>query len=440
MTTGPTTARAWCQALGHQCVFVNGTVISQPSSSIIGIVLGLVYIASGVFTLRANAKRGPFWAWTKGRDETGFGDQARERCCALYGACLLIWGFALFAATASYQAFTYQLQCEDLDTPCVDPKTMEVLYDVDVNGAASVYLLLQTIGHYCLVVGDACRALRRYLRPVIVSSVIVTALYALWCFTVTLHGYTDLYSASLVIALPSLVAQGLLNSWVRARLRATLPPPRASARARRSRQPRRRALCSCVGAGALRPAAACLLVRAYRLVRGLHRDGKWRERGGRLCLEWHLVPRERRAPRHTAAIRPVNVLGLALRGGRAARHRVRDRTHGGAQDGHSDHFHFSVTRATPAIAPSALSRSGLGHARPRGAWRRLELSCYVMVPLQHTRHRCRRWWWWLSWYPLSGRRRSAHSSNPALFEDGFTACVTVCSTSSHTATQPTMRP
>lgn len=98
-----TSPREWCAALEHPCVFVNGTVISQPTSSIIGVVLGVAYLISGAFTIRANHKRGVLWAWTKGKEEeTGFGDKAREFCRELYGVTLIVWGAALFFATASY--------------------------------------------------------------------------------------------------------------------------------------------------------------------------------------------------------------------------------------------------------------------------------------------------------------------------------------------------
>jgi hypothetical protein len=33
-----------------------------------------------------------------------------------------------------------------------------------------------------------------------------------------------------------------------------------------------------------------------------------------------------------------------------------------------------------------------------GANQVMVMLCYVMVPIQHPRQRCRRWGWWLSWY------------------------------------------
>lgn len=86
---------------------------------------------------------------------------------------------------------------------------------MDVNWAAITYLILQTVGHHLLVVGDVFRAARRYVRLAIAVSVALTLAYALWCFTVDVHNTVDLYSASLVIAAPTLAAQGFLSGWVR---------------------------------------------------------------------------------------------------------------------------------------------------------------------------------------------------------------------------------
>jgi hypothetical protein len=212
-----TTPREWCSALSHPCAFVNGTLIAQPSSSIIGVVLGLAYLIGGVLILRANNRRGTFWAWTPGReDETGFGDRARERCRFLYGITMLIFGVALFFATASYQTFTYQLNCRSLDDPCIDPQTMELSYAVDINPAGIIYLVLQVIGSYCLLLGDTYRALRRYKNAVLAVSTALVALFVLWVATVRQHGYSDLYSASLVFIVPGVLAQLILNAYVRA--------------------------------------------------------------------------------------------------------------------------------------------------------------------------------------------------------------------------------
>mmetsp|Transcript_3651 Transcript_3651/g.12161 ORF Transcript_3651/g.12161 Transcript_3651/m.12161 type:complete len:302 (-) Transcript_3651:271-1176(-) len=207
------TPQEWCDALGYPCAFIGGTIIAQPSSTLLTLVLALDHLLFGVLVLRENRRRGTLWAWTKGHPETGFGDEARERCRAFYGWAMVIWAIAVVFAAAAYQAFTYQLQCTGA-TPCLDADGRPTL-SPDVSVAAFVYLILQCLGQHTLIVGDAYRALRRYAVPVALYGLVATGGYAAFVILFPRHGYDELFMILFAFSAPIILGQLYLQARVR---------------------------------------------------------------------------------------------------------------------------------------------------------------------------------------------------------------------------------
>ena len=124
--------RDWCRALGVPCSRINGVVVSQPSSTAICAVIGALYLIFGILCLVENKRRGARWGWvdfhldeflgrpSKIRPGAETTDATKERCRFLYGAALIFNFFCLVFATASYQSFSYQLNCQS-GSACIHP-------------------------------------------------------------------------------------------------------------------------------------------------------------------------------------------------------------------------------------------------------------------------------------------------------------------------------
>eukprot|EP00192_Tetraselmis_astigmatica_P012756 CAMPEP_0117693100 /NCGR_PEP_ID=MMETSP0804-20121206/26688_1 /TAXON_ID=1074897 /ORGANISM="Tetraselmis astigmatica, Strain CCMP880" /LENGTH=391 /DNA_ID=CAMNT_0005506607 /DNA_START=131 /DNA_END=1306 /DNA_ORIENTATION=+ len=236
-----TPPEVWCDALKQPCLFPAGlAVLSQPSSTYICLALVLLYFIFGCM-LFAEARYGQQEVTPTTRDPlkrrlvasfaplsycrcfgvasdspsrrlpVGWKDIHKSRLC--YAWSLMWFGVAVTSACVSYQTFTWQLNCRGRDAPCVGPEG-DPLYAADTNPAALVYLILQVASYHLLVVGDAYRALRLYVKPVAIYSVLVTVFYACWCFTVQLHGHDNLFMASLWVSIPPVVGSVILNAIV----------------------------------------------------------------------------------------------------------------------------------------------------------------------------------------------------------------------------------
>lgn len=193
-----TTMREWCDALAHPC-YVHERCdllsISQPSSTGISLLLCTSYLLSGCAIARRNTRR--------------------EVCRSYYAAAMGVWATALLFATASYQAYTYQLQCQHREDACierVDGGEVRTRYAADDNWAAIVYLVLQLVGHHLLVVGDAHRIDR--VAPTALACAAITFAFVAFVSTVRLHGVTQLYEVSLLAASPSFACQVWYNCRV----------------------------------------------------------------------------------------------------------------------------------------------------------------------------------------------------------------------------------
>eukprot|EP00951_Prasinocladus_malaysianus_P031865 scaffold307822_cov42-Prasinocladus_malaysianus.AAC.1 len=104
----------------------------------------------------------PHFAWLLGKpvpDAVPFREV--HRCRMFYALGVLGYGLATLAATAGYQALTWQLYCQANSEPCID-QAGEPTYNEHNNSAAITYLILQTISFHVLTIGDLYRCLRRY--------------------------------------------------------------------------------------------------------------------------------------------------------------------------------------------------------------------------------------------------------------------------------------
>ena len=238
--TNSTSPGEWCDALTHPCLFPAGmAVFSQPSSTYICLALALLYYLFGIMVLvearygqqevtpttrdplknRLVASFAPLSYWCcqvaadspARRPATSWKEMHKSRLC--YGGSLVWFGVAVTSACISYQTFTWQLNCRGKE-PCVGTDG-DPLYAPDTNPAAFVYLILQVASYHLLVVGDAYRAMRLYVKPAAIYGVLVTLFYALWCFTVKWHGHTNLFMASLYVSAPPVFASVILNVIVR---------------------------------------------------------------------------------------------------------------------------------------------------------------------------------------------------------------------------------
>ena len=182
--------REWCNGLQHPCVIHDGysiLSISQPSSTIISLILCAMYIISAFVVAHLNVNL--------------------EVCRTYYVDALYVWAVALLFATCSYQAYTYQIQCQDRPDACIERVGSEVRvhYAADDNWVAIIYLVLQLCGHHLLVVGDAYRV--GHVVPTKIACGVITVAFVLFVLTVRLHRITALYLASLIAAAPSFACQ-----------------------------------------------------------------------------------------------------------------------------------------------------------------------------------------------------------------------------------------
>ena len=235
-----TTAEAWCDALNHPCLLFPDApglaVVSQPSSTYICVALAMLYFLFAGMLLqesrygqqeitprtrpplgkRLGASFAPVSSWcscgASRHHPVPFRQAHRSRLC--YAASVFGFGVAVSLACASYQTFTWQLNCRGIDRPCVGPEG-EPLYSPDTNPVAVGYLILQVASYHLMVVGDAYRALRRYVNAVALYSLFATALFAAWCLAVRIHGFEDLFAASLVVSAPPVLGSIALNGLVR---------------------------------------------------------------------------------------------------------------------------------------------------------------------------------------------------------------------------------
>ena len=131
------------------CAYIGGTLVSQPSSTAIVFVLGLMFFCGGCYLLCTHKI-----------------DGVRHWSRIWWGLSQTVWGISVFFAGVSFQAFTYQLDCVG-QYKCKD-----------ADWAALTYYALQNCGIQLFIVARAYRACRRHVIKAAIYSGGNAVLYA----------------------------------------------------------------------------------------------------------------------------------------------------------------------------------------------------------------------------------------------------------------------
>jgi hypothetical protein len=138
------TPENWCEF--QPCVTIKlaskDVILTQPSSTLIVYVLGILTIGVGL----------SFW-WLRG-------DQVSR---LWWGISLLLWGIGALLAGTSYQAFGYQIKCAGRET-CAWTSWWEV-----------IYLMLQQVSMDALLVAIACSCTEGKLQTVLLGYALTSA-------------------------------------------------------------------------------------------------------------------------------------------------------------------------------------------------------------------------------------------------------------------------
>ena len=117
------TPEQWCR--DRPCIDVGGTVLNEPTSTVLVFALAALWVASGVyFLVTARSQRSRTWL----------------------GAALILGGVGAAQAGVSYQAFSYALKCAGRDV-CLLTDGWEVGYSI--TQALSVSAMLVAVAYAC---------------------------------------------------------------------------------------------------------------------------------------------------------------------------------------------------------------------------------------------------------------------------------------------------
>ena len=121
--TTTTTPDEWCR--DRPCVDIGGTVLNEPSSTVLVFALAALWVASGIyFLVTARSQRSRQWL----------------------GGALILGGVGAAQAGVSYQAFSYALKCAGRDV-CLLTNGWEVGYSI--TQALSVSAMLVAVAYAC---------------------------------------------------------------------------------------------------------------------------------------------------------------------------------------------------------------------------------------------------------------------------------------------------
>ncbi len=121
--TTTTTPDEWCR--DRPCVDIGGTVLNEPSSTVLVFALAALWVASGIyFLVTARSQRSRQWL----------------------GGALILGGLGAAQAGVSYQAFSYELKCAGRDI-CLLTNGWEVGYSI--TQALSVSAMLVAVAYAC---------------------------------------------------------------------------------------------------------------------------------------------------------------------------------------------------------------------------------------------------------------------------------------------------
>ena len=122
-TSPPVTPEQWCQL--RPCVDVGGTVLNEPTSTVLVFLLAALWVASGVyFLVSARAQLSRRWL----------------------GVALVLGGIGAALAGVSYQAFSYAIKCAGRDA-CLLTSGWEVGYSI--AQALSVSAMVVAVAYAC---------------------------------------------------------------------------------------------------------------------------------------------------------------------------------------------------------------------------------------------------------------------------------------------------
>lgn len=117
----PTAPVEWCEQ--RPCVEMGGLVVAEPWSSVLVLVLALLWLGVGIYFLAT--RRG-------------------QRSRTWFGASLLLGGLAAGSAGISYQALSYELKCAGRDV-CVLTNGYEIAYSL--LQVASMSAMVVAVAH-----------------------------------------------------------------------------------------------------------------------------------------------------------------------------------------------------------------------------------------------------------------------------------------------------
>lgn len=173
-----TTPAQWCSQ--RPCVEMGGLVVAEPSSSLLVLVLALLWLGVGIYFLAT------------GR---------RQRSRMWFGLSLILGGVAAGSAGVSYQAFSYELKCAGRDA-CALTSGYEIAYSL--LQVASMSAMVVAVA-YALASARARRAITVYAALNLLVYVVVTIAGVLMPSAFLLS-----FELLLLFAVPALVIAAVL--------------------------------------------------------------------------------------------------------------------------------------------------------------------------------------------------------------------------------------
>ena len=132
-----------------------------------------------------------------------------HKCRTCYSLMLMVSAISVVLATISYQAFTWQINCEN-KALCLDGQG-QPKYQPDANWASQIYLVLQILAFQLQIIGDFYRGWRKYVQHVTIYSVLVMVVWTAWVASVNHHQNYDLFGASIIVMAPMVILSLYVN-------------------------------------------------------------------------------------------------------------------------------------------------------------------------------------------------------------------------------------
>jgi hypothetical protein len=200
-TTLFTTEHPFCDTV--PCSYIGSTLVTQPTSSLLVVVLALQYLLAGAVVLYNAVKDG---GWADKNCYRGClpapSDAPDGKARVWWAYAFLVWGVSVVFAGVSFQAFTFQLRCTG------DPHGDAVCLHEKYDWVAQTYYILQSIGIDLFVVARSYRAMRKHTEMAKRYVILHSGLYVLCvCVAPPLRGYI----VSMVFITPSFVVLRMIN-------------------------------------------------------------------------------------------------------------------------------------------------------------------------------------------------------------------------------------